>query len=576
MSVDTSRPGTPLSGDPFLKRWSTLHSYLLLSAAALLCLLPFSGRAFHVDDPLFVWTAQHIAQHPSDPYGFQIIWDFTQVRMSEVTQNPPLASYYAAMIGSVVGWSERMLHLGFLPATLALVLGTYRLAQGLTRSPLLAALATLLTPGVLVSASSVMCDTMMLAIWVWAAIFWIEGLEPRKPAFLVVSGLLVAASALTKYFGVSLILLLLAYSIVRLQRIGTYALYLLIPVAILCAYQLWTADLYGQGMLLGAAKFAGSQRAFSKGSLMAMGLVGLSYAGGCALPGLTFAPLVWSRKALTFGALGSCMATLAIWAGWLNMGLQLGGEEAVAARHSQPLLGSQLFFCIAAGTSVLAIAIRDLWEERNAGSLFLALWVLGTFFFAAFINYTVNARSVLPLVPAVGILLARRFDNFRPVPSRILAVRVALALLVSGFFALWIATADAELANSARTAAAVCREKTRGKGRTLWFEGHWGFQYYMQLLGAHPLDMVNPQARPGDFVVIPYNNIQLRDIPHQLVLSQESFELLPDSWETTMSSTLGAGFYSSYWGPLPYAIGRVPPEHYLIVQLAPASPVREP
>ena len=115
-------------------------AYLLLAASTILCLVPFSGRAFHTDDTLFVWAAQYIAKHPFNPYGFQLIWDFTQVRMSELTQNPPLASYYMALAGSVVGWSERALHLVFLLPTLALVLGTYRLAQKFTRSPLLAAL----------------------------------------------------------------------------------------------------------------------------------------------------------------------------------------------------------------------------------------------------------------------------------------------------------------------------------------------------------------------------------------------------------------------------------------------------
>src|SRR5208282_4769279 len=140
------------------------QSLFLLTAATLLCLLPFSGKAFNIDDPLFLWSAQHIAGHPLDPYGFQVVWYRSLMPMSEVTKNPPLACYYAAAIGAIAGWSERALHLGFLLPTLAMVLGTYRLAQRFTQSPLLAAAATLLTPGVLVSATSVMCDTMMLAL----------------------------------------------------------------------------------------------------------------------------------------------------------------------------------------------------------------------------------------------------------------------------------------------------------------------------------------------------------------------------------------------------------------------------
>src|SRR5260370_6947501 len=95
---------------------------------------------------------------------------------------------------------------------LALILGTYRLAKHFTRFPLLAGLATVLTPGILVSACSVMCDTMMLALWVWAVILWIEGLEPRKAWYLAGSGVLIAAGPLPKYFGASLIFLLAAHS----------------------------------------------------------------------------------------------------------------------------------------------------------------------------------------------------------------------------------------------------------------------------------------------------------------------------------------------------------------------------
>src|ERR1700688_4357870 len=71
-------------------------AYLSLAAATIICLLPFSGRAFHTDDPLFIWAAQNISKHFFNPYGFNLIWELSTARMSEVTQNPPLASYYMA------------------------------------------------------------------------------------------------------------------------------------------------------------------------------------------------------------------------------------------------------------------------------------------------------------------------------------------------------------------------------------------------------------------------------------------------------------------------------------------------
>ena len=45
-----------------------------------------------------------------------------------------------------------------------------------------------------------MCDPMMLALWLWGAIFWIEGLDSEKPSYLAISVLLIAASALTKSY----------------------------------------------------------------------------------------------------------------------------------------------------------------------------------------------------------------------------------------------------------------------------------------------------------------------------------------------------------------------------------------
>jgi len=532
--------------------------------------VPFSGRAFHIDDTLFIWAAQNIIKHPFNPYGFQLIWDSTQVRMSEVTQNPPLASYYMALAGRVVGWSERALHLAFLLPTLALVLGTYRLAQKFTRSPLLAAFATLLTPGLLVSACSVMCDPMMLALWMWAAILWIEGLEPQRPLFLLASAVLIAASELTKYFGASLILLLFVYSIARQRRVGSWAWYLLIPVAALVGYELLTAKMYGHGLLFTAADFSRKQHIIDRATRTARGLVALSYAGGCTLPALVFAPIVWSRRQIMIGVSCSGLATLLIMRRLVGLGLPLGGTVAVALRHHHwPLISIHLILFIAGGISVLALAAADYWHERDADSLFLASWVVGTFAFTAFLNWTINARTVLPLIPAIGILLARRLENIRKASPRRLAASIVIALSVSGLVLLWIARADTELANTARSSAFTIYQRTHGKGGTLWFIGHWGIQYYMESLGAHPLDWWNPQVNGGDFVAVPYNSLFVIDRSNDFLGPREEFRVQLSSHASTICPELGAGFYDSHWSLVPYVIGAIPAGHYSIVRLEP-------
>jgi 4-amino-4-deoxy-L-arabinose transferase-like glycosyltransferase len=226
-----------------LKGEIKISSLALLAVLVLVCLTPFLGKAFHIDDTLFVWTSQQIAQHPQNPYGFTINWYTAPQPMWEVTQNPPLSSYYMAGIARIWGWSEVALHAGFLVVALAAILGTYALARRLTRWPLLAAAATLAAPGFLVSSTTLMCDTMMVALWIFAILFWLDGVERKQPALLLISALLIAVCALTKYFGIALIPLLLLYSLVRTRRIESSLLYLLLPVAALAGYQSWTGAL---------------------------------------------------------------------------------------------------------------------------------------------------------------------------------------------------------------------------------------------------------------------------------------------------------------------------------------------
>jgi hypothetical protein len=557
-------------------RWTRGHSYVLLSALTVLLYLPFSGRAFHVDDTLFVRAAENIARHPLDPYGFRLTWDAAEQPMSDITQNPPLASYYEAVVGSVFGWSERAQHLGSLLFTVLLILGTYRLAERFTRLPLLAALATLLTPGILVSGCSVMCDVPMLATWVWALNLWIEGLEPPRYGLLLSAALLVSTSALTKYFGIALIPLLISYSWMRTRRFLPWAYFLLLPAAALVAYQLWTQHLYGHGLLSGAAEFARQQRESAGVSWLAGIINGLSFAGGCALPAAAFIPMIWPRsKQLLIIAAALCIVLIVI-AGGLDLGLHVGGPAALEEfRENWFTSGLHLLLFTSGGISLLALSVSDWRCHRDAESLLLLLWVWGTFVFAAIVNYTVNARSVLPMIPAAGILIARRVQ-MRPEAESASQAEVfpvlrnsLLALAVCGGISLLAADGDTALANSARRAAQLISAKARGQAGTLWFEGHWGFQYYMEREHAQALDLEHPQLQAGDFVAIPENNIQLAPIVSQRIASQEEFALPLEGWASTTDPHRGAGFYSSYWGPLPFILGPPRIENYSLIKVGP-------
>jgi hypothetical protein len=373
----------------------------------------------------------------------------------------------------------------------------------------------------------------------------------------VASSVLITACALTKYFGVSLIVLLPVYSLVKQRRFGAWVFYLLIPVAGLNLYQVWTKALYGRGLLWDAAQYARSPEHVDQASRFICGLVGLSFLGGCALPILLFTPFLWNRLYLFTIGFAGALAGFAVGMQWLHPLIHNLEQHWLS-------VGIQFALYVTGGISVLALTIADYKKRRDAESALLGLWVLGTFLFAAFLNWTVNARSLLPLIPAAAILLARRLDELRASPFWSMK-KLAIPIVVSAIISVFIAWGDTAFANSGRNFAHFIQRRTQNQAGNIFFEGHWGFQYYMQLFGAHPVEYDKFSFRTGDLLVIPENTTSTFLIPPQFIGHQHILQVDPHVHSATMA--LGGGFYSSVWGPLPFSFGLVPPESYLVINL---------
>jgi 4-amino-4-deoxy-L-arabinose transferase-like glycosyltransferase len=544
----------PTTADKWFQSPARQRWLLLLLIAA--CLLPFLHKAFNIDDPLFLWAAKHIVQHPLDPYGFPVVWYRTSMPMSEVMKNPPLASYFLALIGFWAGWSEPVLHSLFLLPAVAVILAIHQVAREMTRSPLTAAIATLATPVFLISATSVMCDVPMLALWLFAIILWRKGIREEKWIWLASAAVLIGICSLTKYFGVCLIPLLLLYSIWNKRRLGLWSLYFLIPVAMLTAYQLWTGSLYENGLLSGLTDYVSEARSDHAASPPANFLVGMSFTGGCALPALLLIPWVWSRRWAIAASVFSVLATAAIVFSWV-------GTETPFPHNHEVLLAIQLTLFLLGAVSIFSLAITDFRRNMDSDSVLLLAWVTGTFLFAAFLNWTVNGRSVLPMIPAVALLLTRRAHQVQTGKS---TYAIPAALTLSLVFSLWITVGDTELANSARKAATDIHTRAAREGKRALFTGHWGFQYYMQSLGGVPVDPLQVEPTILDIVVIPRNNSNA-DIGLHTSEPDGRITTKMHANVTTMGFDVGAGFYSSIWGQLPFAFAPVPDETYDLVPL---------
>ncbi|HZL44249.1 MAG TPA: glycosyltransferase family 39 protein [Verrucomicrobiae bacterium] len=556
---------------------------LLLALAVLAALCPFLSKPLNGDDPLFVWTARHIQQHPANPFGFDVNWYDTTSPMWEVTKNPPLASYYLALAGSLLGWTEPALHGALLIPALAAILGTHRLARRFTKRPLLAAAATLATPVFVVTSTTLMCDTLMLAFWVWAAVLWVEGLDANSSRQLIGSALLVALAALTKYFAIGLIPLLAAYSwipdkqrLMPKRKAAFSGLLLLIPVAIVSAYEWATRAHYGMGLLSEAAHYALTTRVLGVAGL-SNGLMTLDFTGACLATASFLALLLWRNRPL----MGISAAVLIV------IGVLFAGNRMLKPYDELSSPGAVQFQIIAwaiGGSGILALAILDVWRNRDSGAWFLALWILGTFAFAGFFNWIVNARSILPMAPAVGILMARQLERGRQPTDRAWSFRnwglgnwagksVWLCVIASAGLSLWTARSDFLFAKASREIAGQAWNKYARSEHTLWFEGHWGFQYYMEKFGGNARAVVAQHSapRPGDYLAIPLNNSNIAMPNTNFWHPSEILSLPGPRWLATTSKEVGAGFQASVWGPLPFGFGPVPPERVLVYVIRPPT-----
>ena len=102
----------------------------------------------------------------------------------------------------------------------------------------------------------------------------------------------------------------------------------------------------------------------------------------------------------------------------------------------------------------------------------------------------------------------------------------------------------------------------------LWFEGHWGFQHYMEQAGGRAIDFGRSNLRKGDIVVLPLNNSNVLPLPRERVSFLRDFRFTTGGFLTTMNENAGAGFYATdVRGPLPFALGFETDEKYDVFEI---------
>ncbi|MDO8684803.1 MAG: hypothetical protein Q7N50_15170, partial [Armatimonadota bacterium] len=291
-------------------------------------------------------------------------------------------------------------------------------------------------------------------------------------------------------------------------------------------------------------------------------LVGLTFVGGTIITIVFYAPLIWLRKGILVGVvLTVVFALTTIGIGKIGFFSYIDDSGAIL----WVAVAQQAIFAVG-GFSLLALTITDLFRHRDADTGLIFLWVVGTIIFASLINWTINARSILPMAPAASIIIVRRIEQLAALKGAKLWPRLALPLIPALIITFWVTWADFQWANEHRKSAKVICTKYKPAATKLMFLGHWGFQYYMERGGAESLDILRTYILPSDLIVVPPNNTNVSPT----FKKKEAYlydGVVPGTarWLSTMDPRSGAGFYSDLWGPLPYSFGLLAPEPYIII-----------
>jgi hypothetical protein len=489
---------------------SATRSLLLLACLYTLldCVKPLV-----IDDAAYSYYARQAAEHPLDPYGFAIMWWNRPYTANEVLA-PPVLPYWWSLALRLFGESPVLWKLWLLPVSLLFVWALHELFRRFARGfELPLTWLTVLSP-VFLPSLNLMLDVPAQALSLTAVVLFLRACDRDAVGLAALAGLVAGLAAETKYTGFLAPAAMLLYALLH-RKLRLWPAAALVAMHAFVCWELLTALLYGQSHFLGALRDS-PQTLLHKAGLWAplLGIMG-SVAAPVLLLGL--AALRAPRWLVVSGgllALGAYASTACFGRSWELARVPLAGNQ------DRPLvvplelavfggLGLLLFGVLAVVAARLCglPLVRSLWWRRwrvYPDRWFLVLWlgleVAGFFALTPF----PAVRRVMGVVVVATLLAGRLASRHCRAPGRarlVYGIAGFSAALGLGFAALdfWEGWAEKYLAE--RAAALV---RADNAGGTVWYVGHWGFQFYAEHQGMRPvLPAWGPYAGEIDYVPLP-------------------------------------------------------------------------
>ncbi len=502
----------------------------------------FLNKPFHVDDTLFLYSARSILNDPLQPYDFVINWSGTDNPGWHAIKNPPLVSYFIAVVIHFFGEKEIPLHAFFLLFPVITLSSLYLIAKRFVKSAIMPAIFLAISPAFFVSATSIMSDIPQLAFYLTSILVYLKANEKNKQILFFLAGSIASMAIFSKYTAASVLIVFAFFNITYGVSLRKSALAFFVPIIFLFIWGAHGIHFYGIPHFLtlsrGVTFFWEKSGAFEW--FMANFSVFLIFLSGCMLFVIFFLPLIVSKiKIKTFFRFASLLLASAI----ISM-FSSNFFRSITTKNNIFPVFLFIFFTLSAFLSVFLFYFR---KRDNKDFNFLLSWIVLNSMIAI-TNYTIAARFLLLLSAPLAIALVYIIE--RSDVSMMFEKKVFAAACAALFFiTISVSWSDLLLAKTHKDFPKIVK---RGLfDRRVLFTGHHGFQYYMEKEGFEPLDFANAEVRKGDIIIAPSSGAAV--FFGLLSEINDPYRAYIYSERGPFSIMNNGGFYGHPFGLLPYS-----------------------
>jgi hypothetical protein len=436
---------------------------------ALNCIKPV-----HLDDASYLQCAREFANHPLNPFAFELNWD--QWPEPAVWFTAPAAlSYWLAPAARCFFGNPFVMKLWMFPFALMFAWGIYRLCMRFVGSHEMWLTAMTVCSAAFLPAMNLMLDVPALALFLVSLEWMFRAVDRNSGWLAAAAGLLAALAIETKYTTVVAPAILFAAGFFA-RRFRLAFIASITAVLLVAAWEALLAWKYGQSQFVAQLLINDPRRR--------LGLMKTIL----GLPAYFAAPVPF----------------LFVLCG---IALRLRGRTiaAIAVLVSIAILAAiEPLFSVLSGVLAILCAmvlIRPTAGERWALA-FLMCWGAIEVFAAGAISPFPAVRRWYGVVIVLTLLLARAaFHNRQPI-IRTLWIRLSCAACVAVALVFYATDFDEALVRKQSIERAAAAIHERDADAKIWLIGHWGPEYYGQRARMTPLVPDESVIHAGDWLVV--------------------------------------------------------------------------